>query len=223
MSLACSRVEKKKNNYVVYKNAMKGIKNDPVISLDERQGWLSRLRNAEKLPETTNREMEIKFSEFRSVCKEFMDTAVSDAMILIAEHYHPKHKKTIPVYTEYQVHGRPDKSGRGMPDSGGKYYIYEVHNIQYQIAEDYNGVFNGSDEFAAKAFGKDRTGALEYSKCHINKLNTPLVITIDYGGFRVLAMSKLPSEKVQYSDEGEVRRITEDMVHGVQNKGKYRI
>ena len=120
---------------------------------------------------------------------------------------------------ELTVHGRKE-SGRGVDGSGGKYYEYEAHNIHYKVCEDYNGIFDGSDECAAKAWGKDRAVSLEYYKIHFPQLNLPLVATIDFGGFRVLATSILPTERATFNDEGELRKLTEDFVHGVQNYGE---
>lgn len=157
-----------------------------------------------------------KFSEIRNVGREFLETARADALIIISEHFHPKYRKTIPVVTEQTVHGRFRECGRGF---GGKYYTYEAHNIVYSVSEDSNGVYNGSDEYAAKVAGKDRLASLEYFKAHVEHLNVPLTATIDYGGFRVLAVAKLPVEKVMYADDGEVRKISEEMVHGVQKDG----
>ena len=185
---------------------------DPDVILEERQNWVSRLKSALKIPEETSKDQEAKWSEVRTVCREFLDVATADAMILISEHFQPKYRKTIPVVEEIDVHGRGKTVGRGLE---GKYYVYESHNIQYVVCEDYNGIFNGSDEQAAKAAGKERLGALEYLKTHTEKLNPGLVITVDYGGFRVLGFAKLPIQKVLFNEEGEIRRILEDQVHGL--------
>ena len=119
---------------------------------------------------------------------------------------------------DFKVHGRKE-SGRGVSGTDGKYYEYEAHNIHYKMCEDYNGIFDGSDEYAAKGYGKDRAVSLEYYKVHFPKLNLPLVATVDFAGFRVLATSILPSERDTFNDEGEVRKLTEEMVHGVVDFG----
>ena len=46
-----------------------------------------------------------------------------------------------------------------------------------------------------------------------------MIATIDYFGFRVLAVSKLQCEDVIFNDEGEIRKVKEDLVHGIINKG----
>jgi hypothetical protein len=71
-------------------------------------------------------------------------------------------------------------------------------------------VFNGSDECAAKAAGKDRLGAQEYFKLGLDRLQCPLVATVDFQGFRVLCTSKLPVLNVIFNEEGEVRKMGAD-------------
>lgn len=131
----------------------------------------------------------------------------------------------------------------GASNQPGRRLMYELHNIGklswlrlfllvpcvfpnkpvplpvYTVVEDYDGVFEGSDEWAAKAAGHDRRGASEYFKTHTPKLNVPPVATIDYAGFRVHAVAKLPTQNVIFNEEGEVRKITEDQVHGTIRNG----
>lgn len=45
------------------------------------------------------------------------------------------------------VDGRPEYCGRGVE---GKSLEFEAHNISYRVFLDDNGIFNGSDEHAAK-------------------------------------------------------------------------
>ena len=55
----------------------------------------------------------------------------------------------------------------------------------------------------------------------MRRVLVPLTATIDYFGFRVLAVCKLPSEKVLFSPDGDVRRVTEELVHGLQSNGDF--
>lgn len=218
--LSTLEIERKHRYVDSYKKSrIYGIHEELETSIDERQNWMSRLKFAFNRPSENIDDVEniAKYSEIRSVCREFIDTATADAIIIVSEHFQPKYRKTFPVVSETRVHGRYAVCGRGF--DGGVYYRYEAHNISYFVSEDNNGVFNGSDEFAAKAAGKERLGALEFLKVHCPKLNTPLIATIDYHGYRVLAMSKLPIDIVHYSDEGEVRKISEDFIYGIQNDG----
>lgn len=220
-ALSCKEVERKYGYAFEAKERLEngGFKSEPEVSFEERTQWVLRMSNAEMLPEETPEQIQIKYGEIRSCCQEFLDLAVSDALIIISEHHQPKHAKTIQVCEEFNVHGRKE-SARGVSDNIGKYYTYEAHNIVYRVCEDYNGIFDGNDEYAAKAAGKDRLGSLEYFKCHVPRLNIPFTATIDFCGYRVLAVSKLPSERAVFSDEGELRKLTEEMVHGVAQDGE---
>jgi hypothetical protein len=159
-----------------------------------------------------------KYSEIRNVCREFLDIVRQDAMLLVSEHKQPPHRKTVPVHAEHAVHGRAKECGRGMNGSGNR-YTYFLHNIEYVVVEDYDGVFNGSDEYASKAAGNERRCSLEYFKSYIPGLNIPLTATVDFFGFRVLAVAKQPIETIQFSEDGEIRKIGEECVHGVIRKG----
>lgn len=195
----------------------RGSEVDPLqVEIADRYGWSRRVNAAMDLPTDTPAAMQVKYRELRAVCKEFLDVATFGASIIIQEHFLPKHLKTIPVKSEREIDGRSDLCGRGID---GKSYIYEMHNIIYHVCLDDDGVFNGSDEFAAKAGGKERLGALEYFKCHIQRLNVPLVSTIDYFGYRVVAVSKQPTDIITFSEEGDVRKVTEELVHGITHGG----
>lgn len=189
------------------------------IPLDLRSSWVRRMSEAMKLPEGSPEQLKAKHSEISAVCHEFIETASADAFIIINEIHQPKYLKTIPVATEEKVDGRGQKVGRGVDGEGNK-FTYEAHNIEYHVCLDYDGVYNGSDEFAAKAGGNYRLGAKEYFKLQIPMFQCPLVLTLDFQGFRVLAVAKLPSQSVTFNEEGEVRRIQEEMVHGVKDRGE---
>ncbi len=191
---------------------------DPAIDAHVRQSWMKRLKNALGAPEVNRREINVKYSEIRGVCQEFLDTATSDAMLLIAEYYREKYTQTLHVVKEMDVDGRGEIMGRGKK---GKYYLYQMHDIEYTVCDDYNGVFDGSEEISMKAGGKERLGALEYLKTHIHGLNVALTATIDYAGFRVVASSTVPTKHITFNDEGEIRKISEERVHGLTPDGNY--
>jgi hypothetical protein len=50
------------------------------------------------------------------------------------------------------------------------------------------------DEFAMKVANLELQGLTHYSACNISKLHFPLMAIIDYKGFRLLAVSVLPSK-----------------------------
>ncbi len=236
IALSCFEIQKRRSFILEYGDRkLKGITNETIVPEEERTSWMKRLANAYDLPEENDDQLMLKYGEIRSVCKSFLDIATNDAVIIINEHMQPKHKKTIQVKDEFIVQGRSKDSGRGLFDVGkicdlythtertkgkekdkgwGKYYIYEHHNITYQVLEDYHGIFDGNDELASKAYSKERLHSLEYNKLHLPKLNTPLVCCVDFMGYRVLAISSLPVERVIFNDEGEVRKITVEPVYG---------
>jgi hypothetical protein len=187
----------------------------PVTST-HRHNWMKRVNVALRRQVETLEDAELKFGEIRCVCKEFLEYATHDAMVIIQEHFQPKEYRSTPIISEKLVRGRPSVCGRGVD---GMEYVYENHNITYKVCLDYDGAFDGSDEFAAKCGGFDRLGSVEYFKCHTAKLNIPIVATIDYFGFRVIAVSKLPTETILFSDEGEVKRVKEEMFHGMKDNG----
>ena len=55
----------------------------------------------------------------------------------------------------------------------------------------------------------------------MDRLHAPLQTTVDYFGFRVLCVSKLPVERIIFTDDGDVRRISEQLVHGVTDAGDH--
>lgn len=187
------------------------------ISLESRQSWMKRLNTAFNAVETSKAETEAKYSEIKLVGKEFIEFAVHDAQIIVNEYFLPKYRKTIQVHYETAVDGRPKYCGRGID---GRSQVFEAHNIAYRVLTDDHGIFNGSDEHAAKAGSNDRIGSIEYLKTHTKRLNVPLIATVDYFGFRVLAVSKLQCEEMSFTDEGDLRKVKEDFVHGVIDKGQ---
>jgi hypothetical protein len=223
--LAAIESTKRKQCALMMKDS-RDVDDDAVIGVEERLQWVRRLKwslGRAKMVKTVISsddeayEAMVAYAETRACVREFLDTVRQDAIIIISELNHPKHAKTMRIVAEGTVHGRPSYSGRGY--DGGKYYTYEAHNITYKICEDYSGIYNGSDEYAAKVGGLDRLGSMEYFKAHIPRLNVPLMATVDYGGFRILATAKLPSEKIIFGDDGDVRKVVEDMVHGIKGDG----
>ena len=219
--LSCFEVEKKWRSIKRYIEAREGTLDyaQKEVPLELRQNWVLRVNEASKELENTEQQRMAKYSEIRNVCREFLEVATADALIIINEIYQPRYAKTIPVSAEHIVDGRPEDCGRGL-DAEGRWYAYEAHNIQYKVCLDYDGVFNGSDEYAAKAGGQERLGAKEYFKLQVPKLLCPLVVTVDHQGFRVVCTSKMPLQNVSFNDEGEVRKVSEDLQHGVQAHGE---
>jgi hypothetical protein len=195
-----------------------GIMPPLTINTSQRFNWVLRVNAAIGRNSDTLQDAENKFGEIRGVCREFLNLATHDAKVIIQEHFQPNDTKSIPILKEVAIDGRANVSGRGI---NGKSIVYETHYITYTLCLDDHGVFNGSDEYAMKAGSLDRMGSLEYFNCHTKDLNVPLIATIDYFGMRVVAVSKLPVDHVVFSDEGDVRRIEVDQVHGVTDRGDH--
>lgn len=183
---------------------------------DDRQKWMERMAYANSLSDDSLFEKEAKYTEIVALCKEFVDTATSDAMTIIREYYLPNLQRTIFTSEEKDIDGRGLQCGRGI---AGKKHVFEAHNIVYSVCLDDDGIFNGSDDCAAKAAGNERLFSLQYSSCHVSSLHVPLIVTVDYHGFRVLAQSKAPITRVSFNDKGEAKLSAEDLVHGVTRRG----
>lgn len=242
MLMSVREVERRKECIVqVRKEMLDHLPPDVNIGPWERQEWMDRLYFALELPEDDIRNgnlveknsfyrdvledsargldknpLYIKYAEIRDVCREFLRVVESDAIVLLHEHRLPPYLRSIPIVEEIKGHGRSDIGGRG---DNGIHYIYEIHNVRYEVCEDFHGLFNGCDEYAMKMGGKERLHSLEFFKSRARGLLIPLVATVDFHGFRVIASSKLSCEKIIFNEEGEVRKISIDCVHGVQRSG----
>lgn len=215
--IAHHEVSKRYRSIVFFRDTKDGHKKHEDVPLDMRQNWLYRITSVQKLQETSEKQKQLKYSEIRNVCREFLETAAQYAPIVIAEHNQPKYRKTLRICSEHKVHGRVAESGRGH--DGGLWYKYETQGIIFRVCEDCDAVFNGSDELAAKAGGNERLASLEYFRLKVPKLHTPLVATIDYMGYRVVCESKLPVQNIDFTEDGEVRKISENKVLGVVRFG----
>lgn len=50
-------------------------------------------------------------------------------------------------------------------------------------------------------------------------MTVPLTCVVDYHGFRVLAVAKIPISTPVFTSSGKLRRTREDMVHGTPDGG----
>lgn len=67
---------------------------------------------------------------------------------------------------------------------------------------------------------KDQTAPLlSFVVVGLAGLNIPLTCTVDYHGFRVLAVAKVPINTPIFTSSGKLRRAHEDMVHGTADAG----
>jgi hypothetical protein len=67
-----------------------------------------------------------------------------------------------------------------------------------------HGIFDGDDDKAAKLAGNDLLGLISYNNANVDGLDLPMTAIVDYMGYRVIAISKLPIEKstIMYVNKG---------------------
>lgn len=75
--------------------------------------------------------------------------------------------------------------------AGGTKYV--KNGVLYKFCVDVHG-FYGGDEFAAKVGGHELKGLMAYQQCRdrVPAIHLPLVALIDYRGYRLAAITKLP-------------------------------
>lgn len=80
------------------------------------------------------------------------------------------------------------------------------------MADGTSGPWNGSDEAAAKAAGHDMKSVVHYFECGVHELRFPLMVLIDYRGFRMTAQALLPlgSNSLKYGSSDAGRTVHKD-------------
>ncbi|CAM9260620.1 unnamed protein product, partial [Sphacelaria rigidula] len=160
---------------------------------------------------------QIKYLEITNVCNDFLETAKHVAITIVDEDSFDVVDKSIQPVLESDCHGRSIEGNRGH---GGRRQKFEAFNIRLKVCTDDHGLFNGDDECAAKGYGgREVLGALEYMKRHQPGMIIPLTCVVDYHGFRVLAVAKVPISTPIFTSSAKLRRVREDMVHGTPDGG----
>ncbi|CAN0309460.1 unnamed protein product, partial [Ectocarpus sp. 12 AP-2014] len=184
-----------------------------------RYDWTRRYSAAMSADETSEEALEIKYLEVANVCNDFLEMAKHLATTIIDEGNFELVDKTIRPVIESACNGRGVEGNRGH---GGKRYKYEAFNIRLKVCCDDHGLFNGDDE-CLPLFGtfpsKIRLHPLSFVVVELAGLNIPLTCTVDYHGFRVLAVAKVPINTPIFTSSGKLRRAHEDMVHGTADAG----
>ncbi|TMW63324.1 hypothetical protein Poli38472_002265 [Pythium oligandrum] len=187
----------------------------PVLATHRIQ-WAERFQHALRLPERDPHQLQEKYTEVRSVCQDFLETAAATALILIRELPLPMSKKTILPTQESTIDGRHDEIRSNTR------HKYEAHGIFFKICTDDHGRFENSDEFAAKFGGHEVRNSALYLRAlgQYENLLMPLECTIDYHGFRVLCTSKMPIEVITWNEAGTAtQKVTKQLVYGTENRG----
>jgi len=196
------------------------VKRDPLleaIPVSQRIQWWKRYAAALEASEATPTLVRDKYQEISNVAHEFLHLANRIACTIINELYLPLDKKTIRPIAQTSADCRAKEGGRGI---NGMRYKYESWGIRFKVLLDDHGIFNGSDECCAKMGGAERRNSLECQKLYVKGLGVPLTTTIDYHGFRVLAVAKMPTEVIRYSDTGDIRSRKEEFVFGTRDRGE---
>ena len=140
-----------------------------------------------------------KCHKVASVAHDFNNSAKRFGSIIMEEYFWPEEKKTI----------KPRRMG-GI--AGGEKFVH--NGILYKIAlgdktHDPHRMYNGSDEFAAKAAGHEFRGAASVFRvqnsagypAELRQVHVPLVCLVDCRGMRCVASCMLPLQKLQYGSK----------------------
>ncbi|KAG7385334.1 hypothetical protein PHYPSEUDO_001636 [Phytophthora pseudosyringae] len=181
-----------------------------------RTRWSDRFQNALGLGEADSDQIQAKYTEILQICQDFIETASAIALVLVREFCLPLRDKSILPTKESPIDGRRDdiRSTARLK--------YEAHDIRFQICTDDHGRFENSHEYAAKAGGHEvRNSALYLRELSgYGNIRVPLQCTVDFQGLRVLCSSKIPIEVIAWTESGDIQRVSKQLVHGSDNRGK---
>lgn len=79
--------------------------------------------------------------------------------------------------------------------AGGEKYLHGPQRIFFKLCVDSHNLYGG-DEGASKAAGNELKGIMEYMDCRLAGLRFPMTVVIDYLGYRLVAESVLPIDRV---------------------------
>lgn len=149
-------------------------------------GWNAKYREVLGSPKVTATERMARAVKLRALYAEFDARAIEIAKKLVNEMFLLPEKRTIhPVNAGGKVY-------RDMFDAAcagqGKFI---VDGILFKFARDWRHIYGG-DSFAAKAAGDELRCLRSVIQLDEPRLSTPLMTLVDYGGFRIIAVSLLP-------------------------------
>ncbi|GAM27028.1 hypothetical protein SAMD00019534_102030 [Acytostelium subglobosum LB1] len=146
-------------------------------SSKETMTWNSEFQNLLEMDDSLD-----KFERLASLEHDFVYAAEAYGRIIISEHLLPNEMKTI----------KPVSVG-GV--AGGDKYIVQGILFKFAVESDTFGLY-GSDENAMKAAAHELNGCTSILNSGIKGLHVPLMAYIDYRGFRLMALSLLPINKL---------------------------
>lgn len=68
------------------------------------------------------------------------------------------------------------------------------------MAVDHQGIYGG-DAFCMKAAAHELKGLVSLYHCGVPQLNVPMMCLVDYRGYRLIAMSILPLQRLVYGSD----------------------
>jgi hypothetical protein len=179
------------------------------VSSTQSQNWMKRYLTALELPEEDEKQVSIKTTEIENVYVDFLACAELNAIKIISEFFLPPNEQSIkPIKyddTDMRVGRRPK---------------YKFQNIYFKLANDAHGIFNGSDENASKFAGNEIRASTAYTRTNVHGLCVPLQVVVDYYGFRMFCCAICPTENTVFNAQGDIKKVTEDMVFGTIDRGK---
>ncbi|KAL6050246.1 Clu domain-containing protein [Balamuthia mandrillaris] len=141
------------------------------------KNWNERFQRILDMPEDNAESFLLKHEQLRSLAHDFETTAKRYGKLIIAETFLGDKEKTI----------RPTPSIGGQ--AGGQKFLY--HGILFKYALDWQNIYGGDDN-AMKAAGHELKGLINMYSVRAKGVCFPLMALVDYRGFRLIALSKLP-------------------------------
>ncbi|KAL6072370.1 Clu domain-containing protein [Balamuthia mandrillaris] len=139
--------------------------------------------------------------------QDFVHTAEALGRIIINERHLPNEKKTIQPFISGVAGGEKFLSN-------GIWFKYAVDLLRTDLDEPkwMYGQDSPDDEKAMKSGGHELKGSVAFMEAGVNQLSIPLMVLIDYLGFRLVAIAQLPitADTIVYGTGDGGKRIHND-------------
>eukprot|EP01119_Soliformovum_irregulare_P025748 TRINITY_DN9620_c0_g1_i3.p1 TRINITY_DN9620_c0_g1~~TRINITY_DN9620_c0_g1_i3.p1 ORF type:complete len:666 (+),score=209.19 TRINITY_DN9620_c0_g1_i3:3-2000(+) len=158
------------------------VDEEPVVALENGvRDWneeFQQLKERELLMQQDHAAEFDRLSELRTLIEDFAKTAETIGTKIISELFLPMDRKTIV----------PRTSSVGGVAGGAKYI---EQGIFFKFPVDEKNLYGG-DEFSMKTAGHEFLSLMQLMDCRVRGLHFPMVVLIDYLGYRLVAESILP-------------------------------
>lgn len=148
------------------------------LSVPEGRNWNEEFQTLLDLSFENEDEEMGRMAQLRQLAHEFATRATEIGQVIITEKALTYQEKTLKTHTQH-VGGY----------AGGEKYL--VDGIFFKFAVDNRGLY-GDDEHAMKCGAHEFKSFMELADCRVQGLHFPLIVIIDYRGFRLLCQSVLP-------------------------------